>query len=242
MASLFISSLLPMLGEGLYVNLSLPVLLLIILIALTGPGGDVAYTRAIQMLGGSLAAVISQSYIFFAQLFSAALVGESLTPSSIASSVLAFTGIVIAVRGNDRSSMNKGGVLLALLAATSWGFSAVLVKYIQPHIDAISSTLLRLLAASVLLLPISRLSGEKFRLTRGLIITAAITGILSWGVGLTLATLSIYMAGVTSTVIATALTPVLSQVTTTLLARERLSRRVIAGAVLVSLGIVVKAI
>jgi len=55
-------------------------------------------------------------------------------------------------------------------------------------------------------------------------------------------TYSIYSLGVSATVVATALAPVLSQLTTRLVAGELYSRRVVAGALLVSLGIVIHAL
>jgi drug/metabolite transporter (DMT)-like permease len=77
---------------------------------------------------------------------------------------------------------------------------------------------------------------------RGFVIAVFITGVLSWGVGMVLFTYSIYLLGVSATVVATALAPVLSQLTTRLVAREPYSRRVVAGALLVSLGIVIHAL
>jgi hypothetical protein len=87
-----------------------------------------------------------------------------------------------------------------------------------------------------------QLIASNYRSVTGFVIAVFITGVLSWGVGMVLFTYSIYSLGVSATVVATALAPVLSQLTTRLVAREPYSRRVVAGALLVSLGIVIHAL
>jgi DME family drug/metabolite transporter len=53
--------------------------------AILGPGiGYASYTRAIQILGGSLAVVVSYTYIFVSQLIAIMFLGEPLRFSVIA--------------------------------------------------------------------------------------------------------------------------------------------------------------
>jgi drug/metabolite transporter (DMT)-like permease len=80
---------------------------------------------------------------------------------------------------------------------------------------------------------------EKRVVDKGFIIATFITGVFSWGIGMVLFTYSIYQLGVSATVVATALAPVLSQLTTRFVAREPFSPFIAVGAVLVSLGIIV---
>uniref|UniRef100_A0A7C5TIE0 EamA family transporter n=1 Tax=Ignisphaera aggregans TaxID=334771 RepID=A0A7C5TIE0_9CREN len=48
--------------------------------AILGPGiGDAAYTKAIQIIGGSLAVVVSYTYMFIAQVIAATLFNEEIT-------------------------------------------------------------------------------------------------------------------------------------------------------------------
>ncbi|MEM1623372.1 MAG: EamA family transporter, partial [Sulfolobales archaeon] len=72
---------------------------------------------------------------------------------------------------------------------------------------------------------------------RPLLIASSITGVLGWGIGMYLFVYSIFAIGVSATAIATALTPVLSQMSTKLIASEKPRLRQVLGALLISIGI-----
>ncbi|MEM3904864.1 MAG: EamA family transporter, partial [Sulfolobales archaeon] len=71
---------------------------------------------------------------------------------------------------------------------------------------------------------------------------ATVTGILGFSLGVYLFVYSISTVGVSATAMATALTPVLSQITTKLLAGERPTKENVVGASLISIGITISAI
>jgi drug/metabolite transporter (DMT)-like permease len=112
------------------------------------------------------------------------------------------------------------------------------------YADTLTLTVLRLATILALLLPLGLLTegpppGESLR---PLLIASAITGLLGWGAGMYLFVLSIGLIGVAATSAATALTPVLSQLTTKLVAGERVRASTVLGALLTAVGIVVTAI
>lgn len=210
---------------------------LIFLSAVAGPGiGDAAYVRAIQLLGGSLAIVISYTYVFFAQAFALALGLERLAPWTALGSAIAFLGVGVAVLNNN-ITINGRGAALALAAAVSWGAATVLIKMVQPYMDAITLSFTRLLMVIAIMILGSLLTRENRNIDRGFLIAAGITGALGWGIGMVLFVYAIYVIGPSSTAIATVLTPVLSQITTKVIGREGVSKRTVAGAALVALGI-----
>ena len=214
------------------------IVLLVIASGVLGPGiGDAAYTRSIQLLGGSLAVVISYTYIFFAQLFSILMFNEKIRLVTAIGGVIAFTGIVVASLDNKLSAVNKRGLIYAFTASVCWGFATSLIKAVEEYFDVVSLAFWRLVSVALFTLMLSTLSREKAHFSRDFVVATALTGVLGWGIGMLLFVQAIYVLGVSVTVVATALTPVLSQLTSKLIAGEKASSRVLLGALLVATGI-----
>jgi DME family drug/metabolite transporter len=227
-----------------YVPLQSYALVLIIVSGLLGPGiGDACYTKAIQRVGGSLAVVLSYIYIFIAQFMAVAFLGEFMSISLIIGSVLAFVGIVVAVSSNNFGRVDIQGIIYSLIAALSWSSAAVMVRLVLNYADTFTVTLYRLAVTAVILSPIAifleGIPGK--RVIKQLIFVATVTGILGFSLGVYLFVYSISTVGVSATAMATALTPVLSQITTKLLAGERPTKENVVGASLISIGITISA-
>ena len=200
--------------------------------------GDVAYTLSIQLLGGSLAAIICYTYMFFAQWFTALLVGEPLGFNAVLGSIVAFAGVTVAsYRGEGGQRASKLGILYAFSTAVLWGLSAVFIKAVEEYCDPILVALSRLIPVPLVDTALGLARRENFPLDRGFFAAAAVTGVIGWGVGMVLYVYAIYALGVSTTVIATALTPVLSQFTAKVISGERIPRRVFGGALFVGAGI-----
>lgn len=228
-----------------YVPLQSYILVLIIASGLLGPGiGDACYTKAIQRVGGSLAVVLSYIYIFIAQFMAVAFLGEFMSISLIIGSILAFIGIVVAVSSNNFGRVDIQGIIYSLIAALSWSSAAVMVRLVLDYVDTFTVTLYRLAVTAVILSPIAILvegiPGK--RVVKQLILVATVTGILGFSLGVYLFVYSISTVGVSATAMATALTPVLSQIITKLLAGERPTKENVVGASLISIGITISAI
>lgn len=215
----------------------------ILLSAIIGPGlGDALYTRSIQLLGGSLAVLVSYTYIFVAQAVAALVAGEPFRYTTAAGSAAAFAGIAVAVvTGGEAARLKSRGVTYAAAAAALWGIATVTIKIALAYADTLSLTFVRLLVIAALFLPAGiSLEGLPPRgHLRPLLVASTITGVLGWAIGMYLFVYSIHSIGVSATAIATALTPVVSQASTRAVARERPGPRQVAGALLVSLGIAI---
>lgn len=238
-------ALLPMLVlSGVRMSLlDLPVLSLAVVSGILGPGlGDAFYAKAIQSMGASLAVILSYTYIFIAQFMSVLILGESLRTTLIFGSLLAFTGVVVALSSNNSvGKLNVRGVLSSFIAALSWSSGAVIIKLTLDYVDILTLTIYRLASTALVFTALGyvleRSLGKEAVVP--VVTISAITGVLGFGIGAYLFAYSISSLGVSATAMATALTPVLSQVTTKLLSRERPTLKNFAGALLTSCGIVI---
>jgi DME family drug/metabolite transporter len=220
-----------------------PGLLVAVISALLGPGlGDTLYTQAVRLLSGSLAVVISYTYIFIATGLSVLLLGEKSGLTILLGSILAFTGIVVSTGFTSRNGVkNFKGIFYAACAAISWGLGTVLIRIALNYYDFIYLTAMRLLTVGVVFaltgLVIEGKIDENSR--RNLLIAAVITGVFGLTIGSLLFTYAIWSIGITATVIATSLTPILSQWTTKIISGEKIQLNIIIGALLVALGIII---
>ena len=223
--------------------------LIVVSSAVIGPGlGDSLYTYSIKTIGGSLAVVISYTYIFFTQLFSHLLAGETPGFTTLVGAIIAFTGIAVGVRG-ARGDVEGRSLLLgsasALSAGVSWGLATALVKASLRYIpDTLLLTAIRLLAIAATLIPLGYLlEGWYDKSSMGGVLKAGfITGFFGWTIGMLLFIYSISLVGASLTAVATALTPVFSQVTTSIVSREKPRAGSIIGSIIVMTGIIVAGI
>ncbi|MEM2004746.1 MAG: DMT family transporter [Zestosphaera sp.] len=230
-------------------SLSYVAIAVVTLSAIIGLGvGDVLYTKSIQALGGFLAVVLGYTYIFIAQAIAVFFLGELAKATLVFGSLLAFVGVVIAVQGgiNRERPLNikARGVAYAVMASVSWGVSTSLIKVALNFADELTLTLLRLSTIAIVFLPAGLLS-EGVPLKgdlKLLLLIATITATLDWTLGMYIFICSIGIIGVSATAVVTALTPVLSTITTRLIAREKPLLTNITGALLTSAGIIVTAL
>ncbi|MEO3994009.1 MAG: DMT family transporter [Desulfurococcaceae archaeon TW002] len=216
--------------------------------ALIGPGiGDAAYTKAIQIIGGGRAVVVAYTYIFVAQALSI-LVGEVLKLGVVVGAFLAFLGLIIsAPKNSGGSEISLRGFGYAAAASLCWGVGTVLSTVSLHYADPISLVVIRLGIIVVFFIPAGLLS-IRIRIDynirndlRKLVVCSGLTGIVGWFGGMYFFLLSLATIGTASTVLATALTPILSMITTRNVAREIHSSTLVLGAALMSLGIGVAA-
>ncbi len=227
-------------------NVSTPTLILLVISGLLGPGvGDAYYAKAIRSIGGSLAVLISYTYIVISQLISITFLGELLRPPLIVGSILVFTGLIVAMKTKELgNAVNTKGIAYSLVAAFSWSLGAIMIKLVLSHVDVFTVTIYRLASVSVvfILLGIILETPLDKTVVKPLIPISALTGILGFGVGVYLFVYSIDALGVSVTTMATALTPALSQILIKLLGREDVEMRNFLGALLISCGIIMTAL
>jgi len=207
-------------------------LLVVIASALLGPGlGDAAYFNAISKSGVAVAVTIGYTYIFTAQFFSVLLGIEPLTNRVIVGAALAFSGVAVALGGVPRGS----GAFYGLVASLAWGLASALLGVATKGASVYTIAVLR----SAVLAPLFfALSGFKRPPLRGLIYAVS-SGVVGLALGSAAFIYAISAIGVSKTVIATSLTPILSQIFDKALNKTPIRQRYILGATLVSLGIVI---
>jgi drug/metabolite transporter (DMT)-like permease len=204
--------------------------------------GDALYAQSIKFIGGSLAVTISYSYIFTASAFSAIFFGEQLKLPLLIGLALAFTGIIVSVNpfgSLEKRALRLKGILAAVATSILWGAGTSLVKPALKYYNFASLTATRMLVVSLLLTPI----GVAFEKPRdnwlNMVKASILVGSFSLGLGTLLLTYSIGTIGVAYTVLVESLTPILSQITTRTISREKLAANTITGAILVGTGIVI---
>ncbi|MEO3994003.1 MAG: DMT family transporter [Desulfurococcaceae archaeon TW002] len=217
------------------------ILFLIISSALIGPGvGDICFVKSIKILGGFIAVVLSYTYIFVAQAIAVIFLNEFMKISLVLGAVLAFSGVVL-VAGSDSTYLrvDRVGVAYAVLASISWGVSTALIKVALRFVNEIVLTLLRLITIFVVFLPLGLVVEglpTKGSLKQLLAVVSAVA-ILDWSLGMYFFIYSISSIGVSATVVATALTPTLTTVTTRSIAGEKPSVKHFLGVLMTSVGI-----
>ena len=224
---------------GVYVDLTPLALMVIILSALIGlVVGDVAYVKAIQLAGVSKAVIIGYTYIFVSQALAFVLLNESIGIGIVIGSVLAIIGVFLVVGGVQQFEHVRElrGVLAAIVSSLAWGLGSVINRVALMYSDPISLALIRVAIQGTLVLFDFR-GLKSVVLDRRAVLIAFVTGILTYGIGITLFLYSLQILGVSITVLATALTPVLSTILTRVLAREVFGVKTVVGALCTASGI-----
>ncbi len=235
---------LPLLGLAAYLTgfkaVYTPVSIgLLLATTLIGPGlGDYVYTEAIRLTGASLATPIGYLYILVAQAIAWSL-GEHATYRLFLGGILAILGVWLVSEGWRVRRASIKGALLAGLSAFSWGVSTVIIKLLLEYMEVVEMMFYRVLILAPLLYALYRASSPSQPLDRKGIAILGLSGILTYGVGLPLFTYAIKVVGVGYSVLPTALTPVLTQLTAAYMAGEKLSAPRLAGSIVTVAGIVV---
>ncbi|WFO75824.1 DMT family transporter [Desulfurococcaceae archaeon MEX13E-LK6-19] len=215
-------------------------LLFILGSALIGPGiGDIMYIKSIRAVGAGRAITIGYTYVFVAQALAVVFLGEKITVGLVIGSFLALCGIYfVYLEGNDLE-VSYRNLLMALIPAIAWGIGSVVNKYALFYADPISLGFIRAIVLSLVLLPFSSREIKKGVKSRRIVLVALVTGGLGYGIGIPLFLKAVDIVGVSVTVLATTLTPVLGRILSVVIAKEKIDLKGIIGTSLVILGIVI---
>jgi len=213
---------------------------LLLATTLIGPGlGDYVYTEAIRLTGASLATPIGYLYILVAQLI-AWRMGEHATLRLFLGGVLAIIGVwLVSEAWSHGGEASLRGVVLAGVSALSWGISTVIMKLLLSYMGVVELVFYRVLILAPLLYALYKATGSSEPLDLRGILILGFSGILTYGAGLPLFTFAIKIVGVGYSVLPTALTPVLTQLTAAYMAGERLSSCRVVGSIITVAGIIV---
>ncbi|MEM1638268.1 MAG: DMT family transporter [Pyrobaculum sp.] len=202
----------------------------VLLSALLGPGlGDYSYFKAMAQSGVATAITVGYTYVFTAQFFSWLLGVERLKVGTALGAVLAFAGLYIALGGRPRGL----GVLYGAFASLSWGLASVLLGVASKEATPFTVAVVRSALLVPLFAPFSKLQG----LRKEGLLYAALSGVVGLALGSVFFIYAMSQIGVAATVIATSLTPILSQILDRAINKTRISPKYILGASLVGSGI-----
>ena len=124
-------------------------------IVLASSLGDTVFFESTPRIGLAPALTISMTYPLMATFFAGAVLGEPLTISRLAGSVLTLGGLamIVAARGGAAHAVPGWwlGFACAVVASLAWALSAILLKAPLREMDAITAQAIRMPIAGLLL-------------------------------------------------------------------------------------------
>ncbi|MEZ0318623.1 MAG: DMT family transporter [Pyrobaculum sp.] len=213
-------------------NVPASVVAVVVASALLGPGlGDYAYFKAISSSGVASAVTVAYTYILTAQVFSALLGVERLGANDVLGAVLAMLGVLVAVGGRPRGT----GFYYGVVASLAWGAASALLGAASKSASPFTVAAIR----SATLVPIFLLFSSFSNVRSSGLLYAVASGVVGLGAGSLAFIYAMSQIGVGATVVATAITPILSQVFDRVINKTPMSPKHILGALLVGAGIAV---
>lgn len=212
----------------------------VLIASVIGPGiGDIAYIGSIRSIGSGKAITIGYTYILISQVLALLLFKERVSTLLFLGSTLAIIGIwlTVAEGSKEGNKLQITGIASALVASLAWGVGTIANKYALMQVSALSLALLRMCVLSpiMMMLSIRKLS----KLPRRTVLIAIATGITSYGIGIPLFLYAINIVGVSTTVLTTALTPVIGRIASRLIAGEATSALGFLGTLVTIIGIII---
>ncbi|WP_054857634.1 DMT family transporter [Vulcanisaeta sp. JCM 16159] len=201
--------------------------------------GDSLYLFSINYSGVSIAAPVSYTYIPLTVLF-AVFLGEPLTITKLLASILLIPGVYLLSRsGNSRREIK--GLFLGLGAALAWAAGQSMIKVADiAGLNPISIAFTRVAAAGIVLLMINYFMGNNIAgAIRGTVRSyLPIIAVLDLGLGVALFAFSMDLIGLGLTVILTGTMPLIAQLMSSAMGREKFSVVKFLGALIIVIAIV----
>ena len=217
-------------------------LALIVISTVIGPGvGDVLFIVSIDKLGAGLATVLSYQYILIAQILNIFILHDYRGFIALYLTPLALVGMYLAV-GEEGMRANLKGVIYSYSAAIAWASSTILVSYLvnDCNIPPIEVAGLRVMILTPMLIS---LGAKNVRtVTKRALAILGTSGIVSYFIGFILFTTSLKILGVMVPSLATALTPMLSQLISNRILFEALTPKKIIGTSLIVTSLILVAL
>jgi drug/metabolite transporter (DMT)-like permease len=207
--------------------------------------GDTAFFESIKTIGLARAMTISMIYPLIASALGVWLLGERITPSIAAGAVVTLGGLALIVSERAPPVTAEGGphrgrgLGLALIAATAWGVSPVLMKPVILDIDPVSVQAVRLPFAALVLWLTPWARGTRARLRAHLRDTGPLLLALGALTALSAVTwvAALKYAGVTLTSVLSSTSPLFAIPIGLAVFGERVTWRAVAGTLVCLAGI-----
>lgn len=210
--------------------------------------GDGCYFASQAMIGVSKAYPIVMSYPLVVYALAALYLSEPVIVSRLVGAVLIIIGIGLIAQdtheeNNDEVSSPRVllfGLLFAALTIVFWALSDFTLQVGLVGVDPLDANFVRFATGSLLLLPIAPFSkaGRRGLVNRRLLLLILLTGIIGFGVPIVLMTYSVSFIGATVMSIIMASSPLFGTPLSIIYLKEKVTRLVGAGTILIFVGIV----
>ena len=154
--------------------------------------------------------------------------------------LIAFPTSAILVRFSFTSSRERTGLILVLLSVLAYGVGTALIKLGIQGLDLVLANFLRYSGTAILLLPFTFFHWVGLKMEKGTwhnLSLAAVSGVLSFGVGGILFLLAIDKLGAAMTSVLSSTSPLFLLPMSVFFLRERVTPKLAVGVVLAVLGI-----
>jgi uncharacterized membrane protein len=210
--------------------------------------GDTLYFRAMDLAGVSWAMPLASINPLWAVLLAAFFVGEPLTWSLLAGTVLVILGVIVVSRASGEPNAGRAvdprarrtGLLMALAVSVLWAVGQVALKPASEGVHSVVANSVRQPLGMLMLLGLTLFRG-RWRALQGLdrrswatIIAASLVGT---GFGTLFFVMAIQTAGAGRTAVLTSTAPLIALPFSMMWLRERPTRWTLGGTLLTTMGI-----
>jgi drug/metabolite transporter (DMT)-like permease len=209
--------------------------------------GDTLYFSGMRHIGLARATPISMAtFPLFTFVLAAVLLGESITPSVVGGAVLIMAGLyLVSRRSRSGSPTEVGGRLwwgvgLVVGAALLWALAGVWLRVGSAGVSPALAGAVRLSAAGLVTLMAVRVVGhtvQPWRYGRHSVLVLFAAGMFGTGLGSMFYVIGVQHAGVARAAILSSTTPLFALPMAALVLHERLTARLIGGALISVVGI-----
>lgn len=194
--------------------------------------GDYAFFRGIKISGAGKATPVGFTYILWATLLSNLSLGEPISVEVISGASLSVIGIWLLY--TERGRWDIAGITWSLLASIFWAISPMIMKLALAEINPFAASAW---GSVVMAIAFSFMASRKSDMSQGSGLKKAVLGGgLGIGIGLTLFYYSVSKLGVSIPVLATAVSPLVTQLASWI-GGETPSPRTVLGSGIIALGI-----
>jgi drug/metabolite transporter (DMT)-like permease len=210
--------------------------------------GDGMYFYSQERIGVARAFPIAMSYPLLVYFLAAVFLNEPVIPQRVIGAFIVVFGVIMIARAEQDETKNKNrwsedelriGLILAFIVFVCWAMSDVIFQYGLVGVAPAEANFYRMLAASLILVPVFLFSlrGERTLPSRRTTIFALVTGIVGLGLSLIVYSFAIKLVGATVTSLIVASAPMFTAPLSAIYLDEDVNRRVAIGTILTILGV-----
>lgn len=206
--------------------------------------GDSLYFIGLKTIGVTKTVPITYSYSILVIFLSVIVLNENITLHIILGTIAIILGVwLVANKTLDQphsSNSSKIGLLASLGTTLCWGLGIVLFKIILTNSNPFVLTAGRMVFLIPTLIILSTISHvrkpSKKKWTKNQLILALFSGLIALGIGDTLLYLGLYSTNINIVTPLTSTTPIFSAMIAILFLGENISKKIILGTILVTVG------